>query len=150
MRKLSAEAIDALKAIAASNNGLLQKSAVLDAARDPGSPLHEHFTWDQEEASAKWLLVEAGLLIRRVKVERAIDEDHVIKYRVYHSLASDRLQNGGGYRTIDAIMSDDHRKAELLRTALKELANFKRRYSVLSELTQLTAAIDEVLAEAAA
>ena len=48
--------------------GILSPAAVVDAARDPGSPLHRYFTWDDGEAADKCRLTEAGMLIRRVRI----------------------------------------------------------------------------------
>ena len=48
-----------------SEHGVIVPEAVVAAARDPGSPLHEHFTWDDSKAAESWRIVEARKLIAR-------------------------------------------------------------------------------------
>jgi hypothetical protein len=42
---------------------------VVEAARDPNSPLHSAFTWDDAEAAEQYRLAQARVLLRRVRVE---------------------------------------------------------------------------------
>jgi hypothetical protein len=49
---------------ARSNSGVLQAEDVLHDARDPASPLHECFTWDDSEAAEAYRLLQAKNVIR--------------------------------------------------------------------------------------
>ena len=42
----------------------LTSERVVEDARDPNAPHHEHFTWDDSEAAHKHRLAEAGYLVR--------------------------------------------------------------------------------------
>lgn len=57
-----------LMAMADVNDGHLTPDAVVEAARDPDSILHPHFTWSDTEAAHKQRLSEARALIRSVRV----------------------------------------------------------------------------------
>src|SRR5678815_5205406 len=48
--------------------GAVTSRAVIDDARDPGSPLHQFFDWDDSSAAEKFRLHQAGQLIQRVQV----------------------------------------------------------------------------------
>ena len=63
--------LEALKAIAARDGGLLRPAAVVEAARDESSPLHGAFCWDDTKAAELYRLDQAQRLIRsfRVKIE---------------------------------------------------------------------------------
>ena len=51
-----------LHRLARSRGGALVPETVLDAASDPGSPLHAAFDWD--DAAGPWRLHQARVLIR--------------------------------------------------------------------------------------
>ena len=48
------------------------------------------------------------------------------------------------YESVMSVVRDDTKRDVLLNIALKDLQNFKRKYSVLSELRGVIDAIDEV------
>ena len=83
--------------------------------------------------------------------------------RVYVALTGDRadykkreaLDNGASaagiqttYRRIDDVLSDERRRKMLLADAYAELAAFRRKYTILTELTSLLEAIDAALSKA--
>lgn len=123
-------------------HGLLKPEHVVERAKDVTSALHSHFDWDNDVAGHKWRLEQASDLIVRVKIEYEVGEERTVRVRLYHSLPTDRV-SGGGYRPIDAVMSEPQKRAELLKTALQELRALKRRYEMLSELAEVFAALDE-------
>lgn len=45
------------------------RETILAAAKDPTSPLHSRFTWDDSAAANKWRLKEAGTMISAIMVE---------------------------------------------------------------------------------
>ena len=51
-----------------SERGKIFKAAMLKAARNEGHPLHNHFTWDEEEAARKWNEEEAGSVATQMRV----------------------------------------------------------------------------------
>jgi hypothetical protein len=60
------EAAAALRRLEA-RDGRIYPHEVVAAARDPNSPLHAFFEWDNDVAASRWRLQQAALLIRRVK-----------------------------------------------------------------------------------
>ena len=49
-------------------HGKVTTTLVLDAAGDPGSPLHDHFEWDDTEAGHRYRLIQSRNLIRTVRI----------------------------------------------------------------------------------
>lgn len=71
-RGLDAQTIgEALDHLSRRLGGEVTSEAVLDAARDPESPLHGAFDWRDDEAAEKYRRLEARWLLRRVVVIRA-------------------------------------------------------------------------------
>ncbi len=60
--------LKALKEIAKRDGGKLRPQAVVDAAKDEDSPLHNAFCWDDAEAARLYRLDQARRLIRSFKV----------------------------------------------------------------------------------
>lgn len=139
----------ALQAIAASNNGYLNPSNVVDAARDPSHVLHDEFDWDDESAAESYRIAQAGALIRRVKFtvvrqESATKEIHIATTRAFQSRPSARNQSGG-YEAVSEIMSDQDKREELINQVLRELGAYRKRYADLIALSGIWSAIDDAL-----
>ena len=123
-----------LETIAAQHDGMLRPESVVEFARDEATALHGEFEWDDSEAARKFRIVQARQLIRLVvNVDPSANGEPV---RAFVSLSEDRVAKDGYRRLVD-VMNDEQRRAMLLRDALRELAAFKRKYSVLSELSKV-------------
>lgn len=121
------------------HGGVVPPEAVVEFARDPATALHAKFEWDDEKAAHEHRLNQARFLLRTiVKYEEHVHEP----VRVYVSLPSDR-KPGGGYRVLAQVMSDEDRRAELMRMALTELCAVKRKYAQLSALNPVFREIDK-------
>ncbi len=66
--KKTAKAISSRLRWIRKQHGALTREIVVEDARDPNSPLHKHFDWDVESAAYKWLLHQAGEIMRRCRV----------------------------------------------------------------------------------
>ena len=71
-------------------------------------------------------------------------EEKRFTVRAFVSLTPDRKSEGGGYRSIASVMTDDEMKAQLFKDALGELGVFRRKYQGLKQLSEVFAAIDAV------
>lgn len=115
-----------------SDDGLLTAEQVVIAAQDSNNPLHSQFDWNDTEAGHKYRLWQARQLMVRYRVIYTGGKSISVPVRV--SLLSDRIKEGGGYRRIEDVLKRADLKQELLQTALHELRNFQRRYSIFNEL----------------
>lgn len=138
----------ALLAIAEKNGGYLAPESVVEEARDPEHPLHDRFTWDDDEAAEKYRLVEARGLIRRVNIKIVIpaakeEPVTVTVVRQFESRQSKRNEEGG-YEEIRDIMSNADSRSELVEQVRRELFAYRKRYARLSELADVWAAVDAI------
>jgi len=136
-----------LEQIRRASGGLLRPEDVVKFARNERTALHREFEWDDAKASAEYRLEQARKVIR-VAVE-LLPSPHADQepIRAYVSVASDRVQPGGGYRSITDVMTDDELRAELVNEALGEVKRWRRKYERLRELVPIFRAIDRVEAK---
>jgi hypothetical protein len=125
--------------------GVLKPNDVVDFASDPSTALHAQFEWDDSEAAREYRLHQARNLIR---VMVTVLPNTVKETRAYVSLVSDRSTDGG-YRTMVDVLSDDDRRAELLKMALTDMRRWRDKYGELKELAAIFEAIDELEGQAA-
>ena len=65
MMVLTSPQRQALLALAELHQGRVTPEIVVEAARDPASPLHSAFTWDDAQAAHEHRLAQARVLLRR-------------------------------------------------------------------------------------
>ena len=136
-----------LEQIRQKHGGLLKPEDVVAFARNKRTALHSEFEWDDAKASAEFRLEQARRVIRvsvTVLPSPHSDQEPV---RAYVSVASDRAQPGGGYRSFADVMTDDDMRAELVNEALGEAKRWRRKYERLRELAPIFRAIDKVEAK---
>jgi hypothetical protein len=92
----------AIIALADKNGGLLQPEEVVNAARDPQSPLHTQFEWNVEKAAEQHWLATACQLIRKVRVVVITTE---LTVPILAPLFG-RNADAGGYATLDYLRQE--------------------------------------------
>lgn len=142
--------------IAKRHDGRLDPEVVVQEAANPDSPLHSRFEWDDTEAARRYRNVQAGVLIRLIKItvvrqEPETKEVTLTTTREFQSLPSNRAKKGdsdedteGSYERVSDIMSDPEKRGEMLATALRELAAYRKRYADLIELAGVWRELDKV------
>lgn len=141
MKKTPSKAIKAeLLRIQSENGGILQPETVVMEARNPKSPLHSKFEWDDTDAAHEFRLLQARNLIR-VIVHKVNIRGKEVPERVFVSLRADRVQEHGGYRKLSVVLSDADMRAALLSEAMAEMEYFREKYSRLKELAEVFAAM---------
>ncbi len=138
-----AEILEELTRIAEANRGVLLTQAVVEAARPQDSILHDQFTWNDGEAAEKYRLWEARHLIS-VVVNDYSDGKETLESRVFVSLTPDR-SNGGGYRLMTKVLSDEEQRQQLMSDALHELEIFRSKYARLKQLSSVLKPIGKLL-----
>ena len=123
-----------------TKHGILRPADIVKAATPKSSPLHDMFQWDDTQAATQYRLWQAREMIR---VSVRLLPQNGTKTRVYVSLGSDRIEDGGGYRCMVSVMSDADQRAELLADVLGELKAIRIKYAELQELAAVFAAIDK-------
>jgi len=127
-----------------ADNGMLKAGKVVEYARDESTHLHKCFEWDDTKAADKYRLDQARKQISAY-VMVVQSPRGPVEIRAFMSLPSDRLA-GGGYRKTTDILQDQALIAELVGSAMKELAVVKARYDAVAALAPVWAAADQVAA----
>jgi hypothetical protein len=136
-----------LEQIRQMHGGLLKPEDVVQFARNKRTALHSEFEWDDAKASAEYRLEQARRVIRVSVTVLPSPYSDQTPVRAYVSVASDRVQPGGGYRAFADVMSDDDKRAELVNEAIGEAKRWRRKYERLRELVPIFRAIDKVEAK---
>jgi len=127
-----------LEQIREANDGVLRAVDVVEYARDPGTALYQRFEWNDTKAAEQYRLWQARELIRVVVHTRPTNDAST---RVYVSLADDRRNDGGGYRTLDEVMRSKTMREALLKQAHADMVRFETTYRQLSELASVISAM---------
>lgn len=129
--------------LADRNGGVCPPSAVVDEARDPGSPLHPViFRLEQDQAAEAWYRQEARQLVNDITV---VVEGSTVRPAAFYSvqiMGADGPQVGYAPREMVVASADLH--AQALQEALEYLNGFRRRFRHLQELAPVMSAIEDI------
>lgn len=140
-RKLSASVAGReLERIRKEQDGRLTPQSVVESARSRKSPLHDVFEWDDAAAAHKHRLQFASMLICSVVsvVEGKSDGQPT---RHFVSVVQGEKE-ARTYTTMAHAMSDSALRDQVLRRAMTEAKQWKRRYLDYQELAQIFSAIE--------
>lgn len=114
----------------------LTPQLVVDAARPPGSPLHDRFEWDDSVAGEEYRRYQASKLIRSVRYEYTpVDAPERKFVRGFVSVRQEG--NREGYAPVEEIASDEFGSRLLLQELEREMAELKRKYGHLAEFIDI-------------
>jgi hypothetical protein len=113
---------------------------ILDDARHPGSPIHDHFEWNDTVAAEKWRLQQAAALIISVRV-RFVTAEGIAVNPLYHSTRGD--EGGTIYVKYEEALDPEHRE-QTLSDVLKRIrmATLRDRNAGFSELLPVYMLVD--------
>lgn len=122
-------------------DGEVTKEAFLDASRPEDSPTHACFEWDDTEAAEKYRLHQAQNTILDLKITIERSDEKPISAPALLNISSEKH---AVYRETEKALSIEESRAIVLKNAMKELESFSAKYSALSELAEVFAAIKHV------
>lgn len=120
--------------------GELTPKDVLDDARNPNSPLHRHFEWDDGAAAEAYRMDQARGLIRAVVAIYVSDEKPATRVRAFVHIPEPGAPH---YRATGHAMSQVKTRDLVLKQALRELQAWRQKYKDLKEFAALFDAVDE-------
>ena len=138
---------EALERIAKDDtDGLVQPAAVVDQARDPKSPLHRYFEWDDNEAAEQYRLYQARNLIARVKI---VYEDPNQSNLKYVSVSVTTVKGGArrGYVPIERAAADPDLYEQVVRDAQAGMIAYRNRLSAFQTAHAIVLKIDAAIKE---
>lgn len=129
----------------AAKHGGITPAQLVTAARNPKSPGHACFEWDDTIAAQAHRLTQASSIIRSLTVaySPASAPDELRTIRAYWPDSSHGASKGV-YKAIEAIAADPVASAVLLAEMEREWRAFRRRWGHMAEFLDLIA--DEVAA----
>lgn len=130
-------------------NGGLTAERLLDESRPEKALLHGCFEWDDTSAAEAHRLWQARYFIGNIIVTQ-IEEKLVIPTRAFVNVTDASHTQKAVYRPVRIALSDGDSREIVLANALRELEIFKSKYQMLSELTDVIAAIDSITVGGAA
>ena len=128
-----------------AESGLLKPEKVVEFAKNENTHLHGCFEWNDSKAANRYRLQQARQQIS-MYVMVIQSPKGPVNVRAFQSLPSDRL-SGGGYRKTADILQDQELLAELVSSAMKDLATVRERYEAVTALSPIWRAADQVAAE---
>lgn len=141
---MNQEILDAIRKLEV--NGTITPDAVVIAASDENSVLHEYFDWDDSVAAKKWRIEQARVLIRKVQVIYTIDHQTITSVAYVRDPNADSKEQG--YVSIEKIRSDSESAeaavAEEFCRASYHLTRAENIASVLSCLQDISKVAQEV------
>jgi hypothetical protein len=143
------EAAEELNRIAKANRGELTPEKVVENAQSNRSPLHDYFTWDDTEAARKCRLIEASNLIRSIKVTvETHPQDPPKLVRAFINVRTEtdgeEAEASSCYVPLRVALNNNEYRKQMLLNAAMELTSFRRKYSLLNELSLVVEALDMV------
>lgn len=120
--------------------GELTPKDVLDDAKNPNSPLHSFFEWDDSDAAEQYRLQQARGLIRAVVAVYVDDEKPATRIRAFVHVPEREAPH---YRSASDAMSLTRTRELVLQRAWRELQAWRKRYADLKELSTMFEAVDE-------
>ena len=117
--------------------GALTPEIVVDESRDEDSVLHKCFQWDDTKAAALYRAEQARTLIGNIKVVITNTE---IKgtFRAFVNVSTVE-GSPRSYIPINAAMSEDYSRSDLLAQAKADAKTFITKYNTLEQLNKVKA-----------
>ncbi len=152
---LQTYAVAAYELLLQKHEGHISPGILLEAAKDPASPFHTLFEWDDTKAGDNFRLMQAASIIRRwkgsvMRIDQGEQKVVIQTIRRVQSPKGSRKNGQASYETVEQIMSDPAKRSDMVRTVRKELLSYRQRYAELTELAAVWREIDRVMEEAAA
>lgn len=117
--------------------GTLTPELVVDTARDPSHPLHTRFEWDDSTAAEKYRHIQAGDLLRVVKLPA--DPSRPGDLRAFVAVKG-KGSHRAEYVPTERAMADEFTRKLVLAEMEREWKALKRRYQHMAEFAQVVTA----------
>jgi hypothetical protein len=123
-------------------DGRLIPAEVVSDARDPASPLHAQFEWDDSKAAEAHRLSQARTLIRSVKIEITIRD---MPLSVVGYVRDPELETkDAGYRNVMQLRTEEDSARAVIVDEMKRVANAVRRAKTLAAVLGFAEEIDAI------
>lgn len=121
-----------------AERGALTAENLVEASKPGDAPLHNDFEWDNDKAANEYRKHQARNIINALVIvpDETVPTNEPV--RAYF-----QIEDGGRrYTQLTAIMESPSQMEMLLKSALNELAVFRKKYGLLQELQDVMKSID--------
>lgn len=129
-----------------AENGVVSPMDLVEAARPAGSALHPLFIWDDREAAELFRRSTATQILCHLSVKCPDGQDKT-ECRAYFNIADgadDSVRRKGAFVNAQDAFANEESRQLILRCAIRELKELKKKYSRLKELAKIFEQIDEL------
>lgn len=130
-----------LELLRQQQKGELTPTDVVADARNPNSPLHSFFEWDDSAAAEAHRLSQARGLIRAVVAIYVDDENPAQRMKAFVHIPEPGAPH---YRETSHAMSSKKTRDLVLQRAWREFQQWRQRYRDLKEFASLFEVADEI------
>ena len=109
---------------------------ILEAGRNPASPIHSHFEWNNEIAGEEYRLVQARKLAASLVTIVEDPSCNRIPTRRYFTVYRSK-ESAKEYVKREIVLNDEEKYLQFLDQALKEFEGMRRRYLTVIELNEI-------------
>lgn len=113
-----------------AQHGVVDAAMIVEDARNPESPLHGVFEWDDTEAARKYRVHQARMMISQVRVNVEHREAPAF-YNVTTTIGNAAVR---GYVSAETVVNDEEIYQAVLGKAARELRYFQQKYKTIKEL----------------
>lgn len=141
VHKVSAQAVGEMIEDLHNNGTEVTPELLVELSRDPDSPAHNEFEWDDTIAAAKYRTEQARLLIAHIRIIREDEPEPEYKERAFVSAP------GGShvYVPLQSALGNDGYREHLLKQAKGDCEVFLAKYRRLAELAGVVAEMSDFL-----
>jgi hypothetical protein len=140
--ELKQAAIAEIERIATAHGGRFTADQVVDAAKDPSSPLHEYFEWSDDVAAHRYRLSQARALVQQCKIEAKVAKRKVaIRQYVRDPEVDSTVQ---GYVAITAVRKEQDLALEVVTREFMAIGSALKRARRLASYFGLEGELDEI------
>ena len=128
-----------------AEEGAVTSKALLDASRPEDAPTHALFEWNDSLAAEQYRLQQATVTINSIEVQIVNEATGTATPQAaFVNVVEKRPAKAGAFVPIEIALSNETMRSNLLSNAMNELRAFRRKYSQLSELTEIFDQITKV------
>jgi len=127
----------------ADANGYINPKLVIEAARDPTSPIHSEFEWDVQAAAEEYWLDQARTLIRYVKLNVEISSRTIVA--PFYVVDPERPIDSKRYVELTIAGRNEEVARQILTAELERIAAAIRRAQQIATVLGLTDELDRLL-----
>lgn len=138
-------AVAALTTLGAANGGKITPAQVVNAARDPASPMHDYFEWDNDAAAEKYRIDQARTLIRSCRIECTMHHRKVQLPYYTRDPEADVLEQG--YVEVGKLQTEEDLARDAVVNEFRRVEALLTRAQAMASFLGLDAEIDALLAQ---